>query len=70
MLLSYALVDLLEYAGPIQSLLRNLFNWQTSQDYWFPEIRSLSQQFLFVTRPLPLCLFDGALGIFRTIRFC
>ena len=39
---SYALVDLLEYAGPIQSLLRNLFNWQTSQDYWFPEVRSLS----------------------------
>ena len=39
---SYALVDLLEYAGPIQSLLRNLFNWQTAQDYWFPEIRSLS----------------------------
>ena len=39
---SYALVDLLEYAGPIQSLLRSLFSWQTSQDYWFPEIRSLS----------------------------
>ena len=39
---SYALVDLLEYAGPIQSVLRNLFNWKTSQDYWFPEIRSLN----------------------------
>ena len=39
---SYALVDLLEYAGPIQSLLRSTFNWQTSQDYWFPEVRSLS----------------------------
>ena len=39
---SYALVDLLEYAGPIQSLLRSIFNWQTSQDYWFPEVRSLS----------------------------
>ena len=39
---SYALVDVLEYAGPIQSLLRNLFDWQTSQDYWFPEVRSLS----------------------------
>ena len=39
---SYALVDLLEYAGPIQSLLRGIFNWQTSQDYWFPEIRSLN----------------------------
>jgi iron(III) transport system permease protein len=39
---SYALVDLLEYAGPVQSFLRSLFNWQTSQDYWFPEVRSLS----------------------------
>ena len=39
---SYALVDLLEYAGPIQSLLRGVFNWQSSQDYWFPEIRSLN----------------------------
>ena len=39
---SYALVDFLEYAGPIQSLLRSLFNWQTSQDYWFPEVRSLT----------------------------
>ena len=39
---SYALVDLLEYAGPIQSLLRGIFNWQSSQDYWFPEIRSLN----------------------------
>ena len=39
---SYALVDLLEYAGPVQSLLRSLFGWQTSQEYWFPEIRSLS----------------------------
>ena len=39
---SYALVDLLEYAGPVQSLLRSLFNWQTSQDYWFPEVRSLT----------------------------
>ena len=38
---SYALVDLLEYAGPVQTLLRSVFNWQTSQDYWFPEIRSL-----------------------------
>ena len=39
---SYALVDLFEYAGPIQSLLRSIFDWETSQDYWFPEIRSLN----------------------------
>ena len=37
---AYALVDLLEYAGPVQSTLRGVFGWSSSQDYWFPEIRS------------------------------
>ena len=37
---AYALVDLLEYAGPVQSILRETFGWSSSQDYWFPEIRS------------------------------
>ncbi|WP_435229510.1 ABC transporter permease [Pseudopelagicola sp. nBUS_20] len=38
---AYALVDFLEYAGPVQTGLRGLFGWQTSRDYWFPEIRSM-----------------------------
>ena len=37
---AYALVDSLEYSGPLQSLLRDIFGWQTARDYWFPEIRS------------------------------
>ena len=37
---AYALVDFLEYAGPVQSELRALFGWQSARDYWFPEIRS------------------------------
>lgn len=37
---AYALVDFLEYAGPVQTALRNLFGWQSSRDYWFPEVRS------------------------------
>lgn len=37
---AFALVDVLEYAGPVQSMLRDLFGWQTARDYWFPEIRS------------------------------
>ena len=37
---AYALVDFLEYAGPVQTALRDSFGWQTSKDYWFPEIRS------------------------------
>ena len=38
---AYALVDFLEYAGPVQTLLRDWFGWQDSRDYWFPEIRSM-----------------------------
>lgn len=38
---AYALVDFLEYAGPVQTALRGLFGWQSARDYWFPEIRSL-----------------------------
>ncbi|MCV2881381.1 ABC transporter permease [Actibacterium sp. XHP0104] len=37
---AYALVDFLEYAGPVQTALRELFGWQSARDYWFPEIRS------------------------------
>lgn len=38
---AYALVDMLEYAGPVQTALRGLMGWQTARDYWFPQIRSL-----------------------------
>lgn len=37
---AYALTDLLEYAGPVQTSLRNLFGWASARDYWFPEVRS------------------------------
>ena len=37
---AYALVDFLEYAGPVQTTLRELFGWENSRDYWFPAIRS------------------------------
>ncbi|TYB82507.1 iron ABC transporter permease [Maritimibacter fusiformis] len=37
---AYALVDFLEYSGPVQTGLRGLFGWDSAQDYWFPQIRS------------------------------
>ncbi|MFB0993537.1 MAG: hypothetical protein QMC17_01710, partial [Paracoccaceae bacterium] len=37
---AYALVDFLDYAGPVQSLLRGLMGWQSAQDYWFFQTRS------------------------------
>ena len=40
-IIAYTYTDFLEYAGPVQSLLRGLFGWTRPSDYWFPEIRSL-----------------------------
>ena len=37
---AYALVDFLEYAGPVQTWARRVFGWSSARDYWFPEIRS------------------------------
>ena len=38
---AYALVDFLEYAGPVQTALRAGFGWTTAADYAFPDIRSM-----------------------------
>ena len=40
-LIAYTYTDFLEYAGPFQVLLRELFEYQSARDYWFPEIRSI-----------------------------
>ncbi len=49
---AYALVDFLEYAGPVQTALRAAFGWETARDYWFPEIR---------TRGAAILVLSGAL---------
>jgi iron(III) transport system permease protein len=38
---AYVYTDLLEYAGPVQAILRDTFAWTSPRQYWFPEIRSL-----------------------------
>lgn len=49
---AYALVDLLEYAGPVQTALRGLFGWSSARDYWFPEIRSMGAAILVLSAAL------------------
>jgi iron(III) transport system permease protein len=39
--LAYVYTEVLEFYGPVQTGLRSLFGWQTVQDYWFPNVRSL-----------------------------
>ncbi len=52
-IMAYAYTDLLEFAGPVQTFLRDSFGW-SRHDYWFPQIRSLGgavMTFSFVLYP-------------------
>ncbi|MGB0360956.1 MAG: ABC transporter permease, partial [Endozoicomonas sp.] len=40
--IAFIYTDFLEFSGPVQRLLRALTGWETSADYSFPEIRSLT----------------------------
>lgn len=39
--IAYVYTDILEYSGPLQAMLRDVFGWTSKRDYWFPEIRSV-----------------------------
>ncbi|MGH6920065.1 MAG: ABC transporter permease, partial [Geminicoccaceae bacterium] len=39
-IIGYTYTDLLQYAGPVQTALREVMGW-SRDDYWFPQIRSL-----------------------------
>lgn len=38
---AYLYTGLLDYAGPVQSMIRSVFGFATMRDYWFPDIRSV-----------------------------
>ena len=40
-IIAYVYTDLLEYAGPVQGFMRNIFGFNSAADYYFPEIRSV-----------------------------
>lgn len=40
-LAAYVIVELTDYFGPVQSLLRAVLGVESRADYWFPEVRSL-----------------------------
>ena len=67
---AYALVDFLEYAGPVQTALRELFGWQTSRDYWFPEIRSRGAAVIVLAAALNPYVFLMARTAFREQSGC
>lgn len=62
-LAAYALTDLLQFSGPVQSSLRELTGW-TAGDYWFPEIRSLPGAIVILGFSLYPYVFFGARAAF------
>ncbi len=67
---AYALVDMLEYAGPVQTALRDLFGWQSARDYWFPEIRSIWSAGFVLTLTLYPYVYLLARAAFREQSIC
>jgi len=46
--IAHVYTDLLEYSGPLQSMLRDFFGWQSATDYYFPKIRTLGGAILML----------------------
>jgi len=40
-IIAFCFLELLDFSGPLQTGLRDLFGWTSASQYWFPEIRSL-----------------------------
>ncbi|MGV6839557.1 MAG: ABC transporter permease [Planktomarina sp.] len=64
---AYALVDFLEYAGPVQTGLRNLFGWQSARDYWFFDVRSMGSAIFVLTLTLYPYVYLLARASFRAL---
>ncbi len=62
---AYALVDFLEYAGPVQTGLRAMFGWTSARDYAFPEIRSRPSAIIVLTLALYPYVYLLARAAFR-----
>lgn len=62
---AYALVDFLEYAGPVQTSLRAMFGWENARSYWFPEIRSRGAAILVLSMALYPYVYILARAAFR-----
>ena len=64
-LVAYTYTDFLEYAGPVQTLLRETAGFRTARDYWFPEIRSMAGAVLVMASVLYPYIYITARTAFR-----
>ena len=67
-IIAYTYTGLLDFAGPLQTALRDAFGWRYGE-YWFPEIRSLGGGDLHALfGALSLCLSASARGAHRAVH--
>jgi iron(III) transport system permease protein len=69
-IVAYCYVELLDYAGPIQQMLRALFGWHSARDYWFPEIRTLGGCVLVLSAVLYPYVYLSARASFAQQSVC
>jgi iron(III) transport system permease protein len=62
---AYALVDFLQYAGPVQTGLRAAMGWESARDYWFPEVRSRTMAVIVLAAALYPYVYLLARAAFR-----
>jgi iron(III) transport system permease protein len=61
-IIAYVYTDLLDYAGPVQIALRRWFGWQSPNDYWFFDMRTLAGAIVMIA----LVLYPYLYLIFKT----
>ncbi|WP_137390755.1 ABC transporter permease [Rhodoligotrophos defluvii] len=61
---AFAYIEIWDYAGPIQTTLRQLFGWTSARDYWFPDIRTLGGAILILSFALYPYVYLTARGSF------
>ena len=69
-IVAYCYVELLDYAGPVQQMLRALFGWHSARDYWFPEIRTLGGCVLVLSAVLYPYVYLSARASFAQQSVC
>jgi len=69
-IVAYVYTDLLEYAGPVQRLLRDIFGWSSAADYWFPDIRTKGGAILVLSLTLYPYVYMLARAAFLAQSIC
>lgn len=63
-LAAYAFAEFFSFTGPVQTAYRALFGFQTSRDYWFPEVRTTGGAMLVLSSVLYPYVFLAARSMF------